>query len=78
MEFSKKTFNNFDYSRNIQTINAYTVAKNFNNIEKQRNNSIMLMGYGKIHLCLAIANKLMNDGVSVLYMDYREVVTRLK
>lgn len=29
-------------------------------------------------MSLAIANKLMNDGVGVLYMSYREVITYIK
>ena len=84
-EFSKKTFDNFDYSRNTQTINAYTVAKsyakNFKNIENKRNNSIMLMGQvggGKTHLCLAIANDFMKNGIGVVYMNYREDITYIK
>ena len=36
------------------------------------------VGSGKTHLCLAIANELMYDGVSVIYMGYREVITRIK
>ena len=56
-------------------------AKNFKSLEKERCNSIMFMGQvgaGKSHLSLAIANELMEDGVGVVYMSYREVITRLK
>jgi len=84
-EFSKKTFDNFDYSRNVQTINAYTVArnylKNFKDIKNTRNNSIIFMGSvggGKTHLSLAIANDLMKDGIGVIYMGYRESIIKLK
>ena len=84
-EFSKKTFDNFDYSRNAFAVNIYTLAKcyanSFKDIEKERCNSIMFMGQvgaGKSHLSLAIANELMEDGVGVVYMSYREVITRLK
>lgn len=36
------------------------------------------VGSGKTHLSLAIANELMDSGVGVVYMSYREVITRLK
>ena len=36
------------------------------------------VGSGKTHLSLAIANSLMNDCVGVLYMPYRDVLTRIK
>lgn len=36
------------------------------------------VGLGKTHLCLAIANELMYDRVSVIYMGYRDVITRIK
>ncbi len=36
------------------------------------------VGSGKTHLCLAICNELMDDGVSVVYMGYREVITSIK
>lgn len=36
------------------------------------------VGSGKTHLSLAICNKLMDDGVGVLYMGYRDVITYIK
>ncbi|MGL6107971.1 ATP-binding protein [Romboutsia sp.] len=84
-EFRKKRFDNFNYGRDKQISNAYKEAylygKNFKAIEKERCNSIMFMGQvgsGKTHLSLAIANELMDNGVGVVYMSYREVITRLK
>ena len=84
-EFRNKRFKNFNYSKDEQIFKAYKSAteyvKNFRDKEKCRNNSIMLtgqVGSGKTHLCLAIANELMYDGVSVIYMGYREVITRIK
>ena len=72
--FRKKTFDSFNYSYDIQTIDAYSKASeyysNFNRIGKSRKNSIMFLGQvgsGKTHLSLAIANKLMDDGVGVVY-----------
>ena len=84
-EFRKKRFKNFNYSKDEQIFNAYKAStdyiRNFKSNEKGKNNSIMLtgqVGCGKTHLCLAIANKLMDEGISVIYMGYREVITSIK
>ena len=78
-EFSKKTFDNFDYSRNALAVNIYTLAKcyanSFTDIEKERCNSVLFMGQsgcGKSHLSLAIANSFMKNGIGVVYMNYRK------
>lgn len=83
--FRNKTFDNFDYAYDVQTFDAYRVATKYVNdfdcIEKIRNNSIMFVGQvgsGKTHLSLAIANELMDSGVGVLYMGYRDVIIRIK
>ena len=84
-EFRSKTFDNFNYTRDVQLMNAYRAAtkyvRDFYDIEKVKNNSIMFMGQvgsGKTHLSLAIANALMDRGVGVLYMEYRDSVVRIK
>lgn len=84
-EFRKKTFESFDYTYDIQVVEAYKKANkyvnSFNEIKNTRNNSIMFLGQvgsGKTHLSLAIANKLMDNCVGVLYMSYREAITRIK
>ncbi|MVO75613.1 DNA replication protein [Paeniclostridium sordellii] len=84
-EFRKKTFDSFNYAYDIQTIDAYSKAigyySSFLNSRSSRKNSIMFLGQvgsGKTHLSLAIANKLMDDGFGVLYMPYRDVITRIK
>ena len=84
-EFRNKIFDNFNYSRDVQVMDAYRIASNyardFDCIEKERNNSIMFMGQvgsGKTHLSLAIANCLMDRGVGILYMGYRDSVVRIK
>lgn len=84
-EFKKKTFDNFDYARDVQTINAYKKARDyvrcFDDTECGRGNSIMFcgqVGSGKTHLSLSICNELMSRGVGVIYMGYRDVITRLK
>ena len=84
-EFAKKTFDNFDYSRNVQVLNAYNMARqyvnNFEQIKDSRPNSIIFMGSvggGKSHLSFAIANALMKKGVGVIYMGYRESIMKIK
>ncbi|MGL5329981.1 MAG: ATP-binding protein [Peptostreptococcaceae bacterium] len=84
-EFRNKRFSNFVYGKERQIIDAYREAclycKNFESIEKDRCNSIMFMGQvgaGKSHLSFSIANELMDSGVGVVYMSYREVITVLK
>lgn len=83
-EFRKKTFNNFDYSYDMSICEAFSKAKeytkNFNKSHKD-NKSIMFVGQvgsGKTHLSMAIANCLMEVGVGVLYMPYRDNITSLK
>lgn len=84
-EFRKKTFDNFNYASDLQLMNAYKNAKayvsDFDIIKSNRNNSIIFtgqVGSGKTHLSLAIGNSLMNNGVGVMYMGYRDVITSIK
>lgn len=84
-EFRKKTFENFNYSFDIQLVDAFAKAKDYVNSTNtklpSRDNSIIFMGQvgsGKTHLSLAIANKLMNNGIGVLYMSYRDSMTYIK
>jgi DNA replication protein DnaC len=84
-EFGKKTFENFDAGENPQLIVAKTkaleFARNFERVEHDRRNSILIcgqVGSGKTHLGTAICGDLMNRGVAVLYMPYRNAITRLK
>ncbi|WP_243446381.1 ATP-binding protein [Romboutsia weinsteinii] len=84
-EFRKKTFENFNYSFDIQTVDAFGKASryvsSFNEIRKTKNNSIMFMGQvgsGKTHLSMAVANRLMDNGISVIYMPFRDVITSIK
>lgn len=84
--FHKRTLEGFNTKGNQQLIDAKEKAQqyvdNFVDIEQKIDNSIMFLGVpgtGKTHLSLAIANKLLNDnGVSCLYMPYRETMTELK
>lgn len=84
-EFQRKIFDNFTTMDNPQLINAKTKAmkyvENFAQIEHERYNSIMFCGQagaGKTHLGTAICGELMNGGVPVIYMAYRNVITKIK
>lgn len=84
-EDAKKGFGGFETFREPALINAKNTAtlyfQNFKNIESERINSILLCGAsgrGKTTLGLAIANNLINSGVGVRYMPYRDVMTSLK
>ena len=84
-EFQKKSFENFLTRNNAQLSNAKNKAiryvQNFEQTEHDRYNSIMFcgqVGAGKTHLGTAICSELMNRGVAVIYMAYRNVVTKLK
>lgn len=89
-EFQKKTFDNFSTdcfspSGNRQLENAKGKAVqyvgHFKDIEHDRHNSIMFtgqVGAGKTHLGTAICGALMEEGVAVIYMAYRNAVTKIK
>ena len=75
----------FRNKNDSQAINAYNKAikysNNFHIIKNNTQNSIMFMGQsgsGKTHLSLSIANVLMDNGVGVVYMGYRDVITQIK
>lgn len=74
-----KTFGEPALENAKQTATLY--YQNFGTIEGERINSLMLCGAsgrGKTTLGLAVANNLLNTGVSVRYMPYRDEVTTLK
>lgn len=84
-EFQKKTFDNFATRGNPQLLNAKTKARqyveNFVQTEHERYNSILFTGQpgaGKTHLGTAICGALMKNGVAVIYMAYRNAVTKIK
>ena len=84
-EFRKMRFENFDYSKSKETMLAYSKAKSyskkFEELRVARQNSIIFcgqVGSGKTHLSLSIANVLMDNGVGVVYMGYRDVITQIK
>lgn len=84
-EFRKKTFYNFNYERSIEIMEAFIKAKsyskNFEKIRVTRKNSVMFIGQvgsGKTHLAIAISNILLDKGIGVIYMPYRDSITNLK
>lgn len=84
-EFRNKRFDNFDFSRSMATMEGYKKAMDYENefldIENNRCNSVMFLGQvgsGKTHLSMAICNELMDRGISVVYMGYRDAITGIK
>ena len=83
-QFQKIGFKEFQTNTDFQKeakSTAIEYVKTFEDIEKERNNSIAFLGNcgsGKTHLSIAIANNLMAKNIGVLYMPYREMVTKIK
>ena len=84
-EFRDKNFDNYDTRDNPQLANAKNKAmrycSSFAEIEHTRNNSIMFcgqVGAGKTHLGTSISSNLMSRNIAVIYMAYRNSVTRIK
>ena len=84
-EFRKKTFDNFNYEISTEIMESYIKAKSyfkhFDEIRHTRENSIMFVGQvgsGKTHLAIAISNLLLDKGIGVIYMPYRDSITNLK
>lgn len=84
-ELLKKTFDNFNVSGNAQLENAKSKAMqyvdNFQITEHERRNSILFSGQagsGKTHLGTAICRELMRSGIAVVYMTYRNAITKIK
>lgn len=84
-EFQGKGFNDYDTKGNEQLEHAKAKAieyfRQFQKIEHTRRNSILFcgqVGSGKTHLGTAICSNLMNLNIPVIYMAYRNTVTRLK
>lgn len=82
--FLKKTFENYTAKTKMQKeakAAATKYVKDFLKIRNESNNSIAFIGKvgtGKTHLTIAITNELMKQLIGVLYMQYREDITKLK
>lgn len=79
-----KTFGNFDeWSSKAKEMKSKAAEyyKAFYTIRTDRRNSILLCGNpgsGKTHIALALANNFLKKGIRVVYMPYRDIVTKLK
>lgn len=74
-----QTFN--EQELQIAKATAAKFCKDFPMQRYQKNNSLLLAGLpgrGKTMLGFCVANQLLKNGVSVLYVSYRDVITRLK
>ena len=84
IEHSKQTLENFkvvSQETKVAKATAEQYLKDYEKIKHSRTNSIMLggqVGSGKTHISIAIAIKLLRKGVSVVYMPYRDTITKIK
>lgn len=84
MEQSKLTFSNFEvWNESAKQAKNTSLAyfKDFNTIRKNRSNSILFCGQvggGKTHLSIALALNFLRKGINVVYMPYRDAITKLK
>lgn len=83
-EQAKQTFGTY-ITWNKSSIQAKETAakyyKNFESIRTERNNSIAFIGQvgsGKTHLSIALAVNFLKKDIAVVYMAYRDVITKLK
>lgn len=83
-EYLKFNFKQFKPNSKVTTHaknKAVDYVMKFVEIKKERSNSIAFLGKvgsGKTHLSISIANALMNQGIVVLYMQFRDAITALK
>lgn len=83
-KFISKRLDNYSEQNDIQVKSkkmASEYVQDFIDIKRNDSNSIAFLGQvgaGKTHLSIGIANELMNNEVGVCYMQYREVITKLK
>ena len=84
IENKKLTFKNFkiwNESSRISKEAAIDYYNRFNSIRHDRVNSIIFcgqVGSGKTHLAVALAINFINKGIRVIYMPYRDIITKIK
>lgn len=84
LENCKQTFSTFEEWNESAKEAKYTAiayANDFSEVFANRQNSICLcgqVGSGKSHLSIALAINLINSNHKVLYMPYRDVITKIK
>lgn len=84
VEQSKYTFSSFEVwneasSRIKDTAAAYCTE--FDEIKDKRRNSLLLcgqVGSGKTHCSIAVALNFLKQRIKVVYMPYRDVITKIK
>jgi len=83
-EQAQQTFSNYkewnESSKNAKDI-AIKYYQNFSEIKDLKQNSICFIGQvgsGKTHLSIALAVNFLKKSIAVVYMPYREVITKLK
>lgn len=83
-EQAKQTFTSFivwNKSSKQAKETAIEYYKKFATIKHERSNSIAFIGQvgsGKTHLSIALAINFLKKNISVVYMPYRDVITKLK
>ncbi|MGG7178302.1 ATP-binding protein [Clostridium paraputrificum] len=83
-DMCKYTFRNYEVWNNSSRVAKDTTIAYFSNYEAlfdKRHNSIMLcgqVGSGKTHLAVALAINLLETRSKVIYMPYRDVITKIK
>jgi DNA replication protein DnaC len=84
VEQTKLTFSNFEiWNEASRMIKETAVAyyTDFDSIRKDRRNSILFcgqVGSGKTHCSIALALNFLKQKIKVVYMPYRDVITRIK
>lgn len=84
IEMTKHTFTNFEVWNNASKRakdTAVAYYSDFRNIRDSRRNSILFcgqVGSGKSHLSVALALNFLKQKVKVVYMPYRDVITKIK
>ncbi len=84
VEHSAHTFSNFEVWNKASEIaknTAVTYYNDFNAVKDSRRNSIIFcgqVGSGKSHLSVALALNFLKQKIKVVYMPYRDVITKLK
>lgn len=84
MEQAKQTFTSFKEWNTSSTDakgKAIEYYQNFKSTRTERSNSIAFVGQvgsGKTHLSIALAVNFLKKDISVVYMSYRDVITKLK
>lgn len=84
LEQSNHTFANFkawNESSQVVKDTALSYYNEFNTIRNQRRNSILFcgqVGSGKTHCSIALALNFLKQRIKVVYMPYRDVITKIK